>query len=137
MNTSSEATGGRMAASRSPAAILNVVGLLVTAAGMLLQIAAGSTLYPSLAGPIVLVATALIVAFRPGRWTAYFGLIVPLVLGIGAIAAAVMTGEFTGQLTDTGNPGIVVGSLLHVIGLIGAIAGAIEMLRPRWRRTAR
>jgi hypothetical protein len=126
-----------MAASRSPAAILNVVGLLVTAAGMLLQIAAGSTLYPSLAGPIVLVATALIVAFRPGRWTAYFGLIVPLVLGIGAIAAAVMTGEFTGQLTDTGNPGIVVGSLLHVIGLIGAIAGAIEMLRPRWRRTAR
>jgi hypothetical protein len=62
--------------------------------------------------------------------------LVPLVLGVGAIVAAAMTGEFTTQLTDLGNAPIVVGSLMHVIGLIGAVAGAIGMLRPRWRRTA-
>ena len=115
----------------SIAAKVNVVGLVVTAAGMLLQIVAGSELYPSLAGPIVLLATAIIVAFGPGRWTPYLGLVVPLVLGIGAIAAAVMTGEFIAQLTDIGNAGILLGSLMHVVGLIAAVTGAIRMVRGR------
>ena len=114
---------------RSPAMILNIAGLVATAAGMLLQIAAGSALYPSLAGPVVLVVTALIVAFGPWGWTAYIGLLVPLVLGIGATVAAAMTGEFTRQLVAFGNPGIVLGSLMHTVGLIAAVVGAIGMLR--------
>jgi hypothetical protein len=77
-----------------------VIGLVLTAAGMLLQIAAGSHLYPTFAGPIVLVAAAVIVAFVPGRWTPYVALLVPLVLGLGAIIAAVMSGEFIEQLRD-------------------------------------
>ena len=44
---------------------LNVIGLVLTAAGMLLQIAAGWKLYPSLAGPIVLLVTAGVVALGP------------------------------------------------------------------------
>ena len=62
----------------SNAAKLNVAGLVVTAAGMVLQIAAGSTLYPTFTGPIVLLVTAIVVAFVPGRWTAYVALLVPL-----------------------------------------------------------
>jgi hypothetical protein len=54
---------------------------------------------------------------------------VPLVLGVGAIVAAAMTGEFTSQLVAFGNPGIVLGSLMHSAGLIGAVVGAIGMLR--------
>ena len=120
------------AVSRLPnAAKLNVAGLVLTAAGMLLQIVAGSKLYPSVAGPIVLLVAAVIVAFGPGRWTPYVGLLVPLVLGLGAIIAAVMSGEFINQLTDVGNVGILVGSLMHVIGLIAAVAGGIGMLRGR------
>lgn len=116
----------------SNAATLNVAGLVLTAGGMLLQIAAGSELYPSFAGPVVLVVVAVIVAFVPRRWTAWVGLVVPLVLGAGAIVAAFMSGEFIAQLTDVGRPGILVGSLMHVIGLSGAIAGGIGMmLRPR------
>jgi hypothetical protein len=115
----------------SNAAKLNVAGLVVTAAGMLLQIAAGSGLYPSLAGPIVLLVTAVIVAFWPVRWMAYVALVVPLVLGLGAIFAAVMTGEFIEQLTNVGNPGILAGSLMHVIGLIAAVAGGIGMVLRR------
>jgi hypothetical protein len=113
------------------AAKLNVVGLVVTAAGMLLQIAAGSGLYPSFAGPIVLLVTAVVVALWPGRWMAYVALLVPLVLGLGAIIAAVMSGEFIEQLTDTGNVGILVGSWMHVIGLIAAVAGGVGMLMGR------
>jgi hypothetical protein len=119
---------------RSNAANLSVAGLVVTAAAMLLQIAAGSQLYPTLTGPIVLLATAAIVAFGPGRWTPYLGLVVPLVLGVGAIVAAVMTGDFIEQLTDVGNPGVLIGSVMHVIGLVAAVAGGVGMLLGRrWR----
>lgn len=107
----------------SSAGRLNAAGLLLTATAMLLQIAAGSILYPSLTGPIVLIGTALAVTFVPSRWTPYVGLAVPLVLGVGAIGAAAMTGDFINQLTDSGNPGVMLGSVLHVVGLAGAIAG--------------
>ena len=111
---------------------LSVAGLVATAAGMLIQKAAGSELYPSFAGPIVLLVTAVLVAFRPNRWVVYVALIVPLVLGLGAIAAAVMSGEFVGQLTDTDSADILLGSLLHVFGLIAAVAGAAGMvMQPR------
>ena len=64
------------------AAKLAVIGLIATAAGMLIQIAAGSKLYPSFAGPIVLLAAAVFVTFGPGRWTPYVALLLPLVLGL-------------------------------------------------------
>jgi hypothetical protein len=112
----------------STAAKLNVTGLILTAAGMLVQIAAGSTLYPSLTGPIVLLAAAVFVAFGPRRWTPWVGLLVPLVLAAGAIIAAVMTGDFIEQLTNTSQAGIFVGSLMHVAGLTAAVAGGVGML---------
>ena len=115
----------------SNAAKVNVAGLVLTAAAMLLQIAAGSTLYPSVTGPIVLVVTALVVAFVSSRWTAYVGLLVPLVLAVGAIVAAVMTGNFIDQLTDLRSPGILFGSVLHVVGLIVAVAGGVGMVLAR------
>jgi hypothetical protein len=115
----------------SHAAKLNAIGLVLTSAGMLLQIAAGSKLYPSLAGPIVLIVAAVIVTFGPGRWTPYVGVAVPLVLGLGAIIAAVMTGDFINQLTSFGKPGIFLGSLVHVIGLIAAITGGVGMVLDR------
>jgi len=115
----------------SNAAKLNVAGLVLTAAGMLLQIAAGSALYPSFAGPIVLLVAAFVVAFWSGRWTPYVALLVPLVLGLGAIIAAVISGEFIKQLTDVGKVGIFLGSVMHVVGLIAAVAGGVGMLRSR------
>jgi hypothetical protein len=110
---------------------LAVIGLVLTAAGMLLQIATGSKLYPSFAGPIVLLAAAVIVAFGPRRWTPYVALLIPLVLGLGAIIAAVMSGEFIKQLTDINKVGILLGSLMHVIGLIAAVASGVQMVLRR------
>jgi hypothetical protein len=110
---------------------LNVLGLVVAAAGMLVQISAGSDLYPSLTGPIVLVVTAVLVVFGPSRWTRWIGLGVPLVLGIGAAVAAAMTGDFIDQLTGTANVPLLLGSWMHVIGLISAVTGGIAaMLAP-------
>jgi hypothetical protein len=109
----------------------NVAGLALTAGGMLLQIAGGSTLYPSLTGPIVLALTALAVAFVRGRWVAYLGLGVPLVLGVGAIAAAAMTGGFIDQLTDPSELGVFLGSILHVLGLTLAVVGGLGMVLRR------
>jgi len=110
---------------------LNIVGLALAAAGMVVQIAAGSQLYPSLTGPIVLLASAAIVAFGPARWTPYVGLGVPLVLGIGAIVAAVMTGAFVVQLTTFSSPTLVLGSVMHVIGLLAAVTGGIGSVLDR------
>lgn len=95
------------------------------------QIAAGSTLYPSFAGPMVLLAAAFVVMFGPGRLTPYVGLLVPLVLGVGAIIAAVVSGGFIDQLTDTGRTGVLLGSLMHVVGLIAAVAGGVAMVLGR------
>ena len=107
---------------------VSVIGLVLTAAGMLLQIAAGSVLYPSLIGPIVLLVAAVVVAIGPSRWTPFVAITVPLLLGIGAIVAAVMTGGFVDQLTNTGNAPILLGSLMHVVGLVAAVAGGVGML---------
>lgn len=115
----------------STAAKVNSAGLVLTSAGMLVQIAAGSTLYPSITGPIVLIVAAIFVAFGPGRWTPWVGLVVPLVLGLGAIVAAVMTGGFIDQLTDFGRPGLFVGSVMHVVGLVAAVAGGAMMVLGR------
>jgi hypothetical protein len=110
---------------------LNAIGLVLAAAGMLLQIAAGSELYPTFTGPIVLLAAAVFVALGPGRWTPIVGLIVPLVFGVGAITAAAMTGTFIDQLTTFGNPPLVLGSLMHAIGLAAAVAGGVGLLLKR------
>jgi hypothetical protein len=75
------------------------------------------------------------VAFVRRRWTAYVGLLVPLVLGVGAIIAGVMTGGFIAQLTEIGRVDIFVGSVMHVVGLVAAVAGGAGMLlRPQGAR---
>ena len=111
------------------AARLNVAGLVLAAAGIALERGAGSSLYPTLALPVVLVVAAALVAFRPSRWTAYVGLIVSLVLAAGLIVSVALARTFLDQLTDTENPAILVGSILHVVGLVAAVAGGLAKVR--------
>jgi Mg/Co/Ni transporter MgtE len=116
----------------SNAAKLNVTGIVLALPVCCSRSSRDRNSIPRFAGPIVLLAVAVIVAFVRRRWTAYVGLLVPLVLGVGAIIAAVMTGEFVAQLTDVGRAGVFVGSVMHVVGLVAAVAGGVGMLlRPR------
>jgi hypothetical protein len=115
-------------ASLSNAAKLNVTGLVLTAIGILLERGAGSELYPTLAPPIVLLVGAAVVAFRPGRLTSYLGLIIPLILAAGLAISVLLSRAFLEQLVNLGNAGIVLGSVLHVVGLIAAVAGGVGMV---------
>jgi hypothetical protein len=106
---------------------LNVAGLILAAIGMLLQIVAGSDLYPTLTGPIVLLIGAAVVTLRPGGGMRYVGLGLPLVLGVGLLVSAVMSTGFLDQLTR-GEVGLVIGSASHVAGLFAAVVGGTGML---------
>ena len=117
--------------SLSNEAKVTVSGLVLGATGMLLEIGAGSGLYPTLSGPIVLLVGATLVALQLGRWTAYAGFIIPLVLAAGLAVSAVMSPAFLEQLTGLDNVGLVFGSLLHVLGLTGSVVGGLSMVLRR------
>ncbi len=42
-----------------------------------------------------------------------------------------MTGDFIDQLTDLSNPAVLVGSVLHAVGLTVALAAGVGMVRDR------
>ncbi len=119
------------AAARWPAVPLTVGGLALAGAGILLQIGSGSTLYPSVISPIVLMASAGLVAAGPRRWAPYLGLGVALVLGLGAIVGVAMNGGIAGQITRADHLGLMAGSLMHAVGLGIAVVGGVSMLRAR------
>jgi hypothetical protein len=114
----------------SAAGKLNATGMVVAAAGIIIQIASGSDLYPTIPpGPIVLLAGAALVALGPWRWTPVVGVVVPLFLLVGAAIAAVVSGEFVDQLTDPGEVGIFAGDVLQLLGVIAALVAGILALR--------
>jgi hypothetical protein len=113
----------------SAAGKLNVTGMVVAAAGIIIQIASGSDLYPTIPpGPIILLAGAALVALGPWRWTPVVGVVVPLFLLVGAAIAAVVSGEFVDQLTDPGEVGIFAGDVLQLLGMITALVAGIVAL---------
>jgi hypothetical protein len=50
---------------------------------------------------------------------------------VGAITAALTTGDFIDRLTDVGKPGLLAGSVMQVVGLITAVAGGLAMVLGR------
>jgi hypothetical protein len=119
-------------ATLSAAGKLNVTGMVAAAAGIIIQITSGSELYPTIPpGPIILLAGAALVALGPWRWTAVVGVVVPLFLLVGAVMAAVNSGEFVDQLTDPGQVGIGIfaGDVLQMLGVITALVAGIVALR--------
>jgi hypothetical protein len=120
----------------SAAGKLNVAGMVTAAAGIIIQIASGSDLYPTIPpGPIILIAGAALVALGPWRWTPIVGVVVPLFLFVGAVAAAVNSGEWVDQLTSPGQVaiGIFAGDVIQLLGVITALVAGIVALSQRSR----
>ncbi|MGH2634711.1 MAG: hypothetical protein ACRDHU_00955 [Actinomycetota bacterium] len=116
----------------STPAKLNAVSLASTAAGIVLQIAAGSELYPAIPpGPVILLASAGIVAVGPWRWTPIVGVAVPIVLTVGGIIAALAGNEFLDQLTHPAEAGIFAGTLIQLIGQAAALVTGIVVVSRR------
>jgi hypothetical protein len=116
----------------SAAGKLNVAGMAAAAIGIIIQIASGSELYPTVPpGPIILLAGAALVALGPWRWTPVVGVVVPLFLLVGAVIAAIVSGEFVDQLSDPGQVGVFAGDVLQLLGVITALVAGIIALRQR------
>jgi hypothetical protein len=110
----------------STPARLNAAALVATAAGMVLQIASGSELYPTIPpGPIIVLVGAGVVAIGTRRLSPIIGLLVPVILTIGGIVASAAGNQFLEQLTELAEVGIFVGTVIHLLGLIAALVTGI------------
>jgi hypothetical protein len=110
---------------RSPAAVLNVVGVVVAAAGIMIQYVSGVD-YPTIPpGPIILLAAAAVVAFGRWRWSPAVGLIAALFLSIGGAIATIAGNGFSETLGDPGEAGGFAGAVVQIVGLAIALPTGI------------
>ena len=74
-------------------------------------------------------------ALGPWRWTPIVGVVVPLFLFVGAVAAAVNSGEWVDQLTSPGQVGVGIfaGDVIQLLGVITALVAGIVALSRRSR----
>jgi hypothetical protein len=82
-------------------------------------------------GPIILLGGAALVALGLWRWPPIVGVVVPLFLFVGAVMAAVVSGEFVDQLTNPGQVGVGIfaGDVMQMLGVITALVAGIVALR--------
>jgi hypothetical protein len=114
----------------SPAVRLLVVGLVVAAAGMLVQYASGVE-YPTIPpGPIIALAAAAVVAFGPWRRAPVVGLVAAVFISLGGVIATIAGNGFTEQLSDPGALGGFFGTLVQIAGLLIAVAAGVVAVRP-------
>jgi hypothetical protein len=110
---------------------LLVGGLLLAAAGIGVQIAAGVH-YGVPVGVVVFLAAAALVWLRPRRWTAAIALAVGLFIGIGAVAT-----PNTSQNLSSPHAGIVAATIFQTATLLVLVAaGLLAVARPGLRRPA-
>lgn len=109
----------------SPAAGALVVGLVVAAAGMLIQYAAGID-YPTIPpGPIVCLLAAAVVAWGPWRRAPLVGLGAAAFISIGGVIATIAGNGFSPQLSHPAAVGGFVGTLVQITGLVIALAAGV------------
>ena len=118
----------------TPGALVIVVGLVVAAAGIMIQYVAGVD-YPTIPpGPIILLAAAAVVAFGRWRWSPIVGLVAVLFLSIGGVIATIAGNAYSETLGDPGAAGGFAGGVIQIAGLAIAlpagIVAAIFLRRP-------
>ena len=119
----------------TPAAMLNVAGLVVAAAGILIQYVSGVD-YPTVPpGPIILLAAAAVVAFGPWRRSPFVGLGAAVFLSIGGAIATIAGNGFSETLGDPGEVGGFAGAAVQIVGLAIALpTGIVASMRVPRRR---
>jgi hypothetical protein len=118
----------------APAASLTVAGLVVAAAGIVIQIASGAD-YPTVPpGLVILLAAAGLVALATRwRWTTIVGVIVSLFLLVGGILAP----QAREQLGDPGEVGVFVGTVIQLLALVVALIAGVAATRHFYRTQTR
>lgn len=110
----------------SAAGKLNVAGLVVAAAGIVIQIASGAD-YPTVPrGLIIFLAAAALVALATRwGWTSVVGVIAPAFLLVGA-AIAPKTRDHPG---DPSRMGVLVGTVGQLLALVVALIAGVVATR--------
>jgi hypothetical protein len=113
---------------------LIVVGLVVAAAGIMIQYASGVD-YPTIPpGPVILLAAAAVVAFGPWRWSPVVGLIAAVFLSIGGAIATIAGNGYSETLGDPSEVGGFVGAAIQIAGLAIALPASIVATKRSSRR---
>jgi hypothetical protein len=119
---------------QTPAGLLNVAGLVVAAAGIVIQYVSGVD-YPTVPpGPIILLAAAAVVAFGPWRWSPFVGLVAAIFLVIGGLTATIAGNGFSETLGDPGEVGGFAGAAIQIAGLAIALPAGIVAAKRTPRR---
>ncbi len=120
--------------SLSVAGKLTVAGLVVAAAGIVIQIASGAE-YPTVPpGLIILLVAAGVVALGiRWRWTSLAGVIVALFLLVGGALAS----QARDQLGDPTRVGVFVGTVIQLLALAIALIGGVVAARQSYRTRPR
>jgi hypothetical protein len=114
----------------SPAARLTAAGLLVAAAGLMVQYFSGVDFPTIPPGPIILTVAAAVVVFGPWRRSPLVGLVAALFLLVGGVIATIVGNGFNETLGDPGDIGAFTGALIQIVGLLIAVpAGLVAATR--------
>lgn len=109
---------------------INVVALLVAAAGILIIFVSAPDRFPPVPpGPIILIIAAGLVAFAPGRFTPVVGVLVPLMILVGGV----LSGALADILAGPENAGVFVGNLAQMAANLTAVVAGTIALAPELR----
>jgi hypothetical protein len=113
----------------SPAGRLTALGLLVAAAGIMIQYIAGVGDYPTIPpGPIILLAAAAVVVFGPWRRAVRAGLAAALFISIGGVIATIAGNGYADTLGSAEVAGVI-GAVIQIAGLLLAVPAGILAAR--------
>jgi hypothetical protein len=118
---------------RSPAAKLNATGLVVAAAGLMIQYFSGVDFPTIPPGPIILTVAAAVVVFGPWRRSPVVGLVAALFVSVGGVIATIAGNGFSETLGDPSDVGAFTGALIQIAGLLIAVPGGFVAARRRSR----
>jgi hypothetical protein len=113
----------------SPAARLNAVGLIVAAAGVMIQYVSGVDFPTIPPGPTVLLAAAAVVVFGPWRRAAAVGLVAAAFVSLGGVIATIAGNGFNSTLGDPSEVGGFVGAVVQIAGLMIALPAGVVAVR--------
>ena len=110
----------------SPARRSTLLGLILTAAGIVILKVAGVAMPVVPPGLVLLAVAAVLVATVPRRWAAVVALLVALSEAAGFVASGSASG-----LVDTASLGVLVGTWTRVVGtFVAVVAGAWAVREP-------
>jgi hypothetical protein len=112
-----------------PAGRLNALGLIIAAAGIMIQYVSGVD-YPTIPpGPIILLAAAGAVVFGPWRRAPVVGLVAAAFVLLGGVAATIAGNGYGETLGDPGELGGFIGALVQIAGLVIALPAGVVAVR--------